>query len=106
VAGIGKGGTFDFNVQSDGTDKDSFTPFVMNGSFPSPKGQPGFGSYQGAHRIVSGAGRFANASGNILVTGAFVWFPLAGGTQGLGHFDPEVSGVISNVEPRSRQGRP
>lgn len=99
--GIGKGGTltFAFNRQPDGTYKDTFTTFVVNGSFPSPKGQLGFGTYQGSHRIVSGTGRFANTSGNILVTGAFVWFPLAGGTQELGYFNPEVSGVLTSVAP-------
>lgn len=99
--GNGKGGsmTFAFNPQPGGTYKDTFTTFVANGSFPSPKGQLGFGNYQGHHRIVSGTGRFANASGNLLVTGSFVWFPLAGGTQELGYFNPDVSGVITNVAP-------
>ncbi|WP_243319590.1 hypothetical protein [Geothrix sp. SG200] len=99
--GNGKGGTntFAFNLQPDGTYKDTFTTFVVNGSFPSPKGQLGFGNYQGSHRIVSGTGRFANASGTLLLTGTFVWFPLAGGTQELGYFNPEVSGVLTNVAP-------
>ena len=99
--GLGKGGslTFAFNRQADGSYRDTFTTFVVNATFPNPPGQIGFGSYQGSHKIVSGTGRFRNASGILLVNGAYVFLPLAGGTTETGYFNPDVTGHISNVEP-------
>jgi hypothetical protein len=66
--GQGKGGsyTFAFNKQLDGTFKDTFTTTVTNAVFPNPPGMRGLGFYQAAQKIVSGTGRFANASGKLL----------------------------------------
>jgi hypothetical protein len=99
--GLGKGGslTFAFNRQPDGSYRDTFTTFVTNATFPNPPGQIGFGAYQGSHKIVSGTGRFQNASGLILVSGTYVFFPLAGGTTETGYWNPDVTGHIYNVAP-------
>jgi hypothetical protein len=99
--GNGKGGTqtFAFNLQPDGTYKDTFTVLGTNASFPSPLGHLTVGNVQSSVKIVAGTGRFANASGHLLITGDFIWFPLAGGTQELGYFNPAVSGVMYNVAP-------
>ena len=99
--GVGKGGsdTFAFNRQPDGTYRDTLTTFATNATFPAPPGQIGFGSYQASHKIVSGTGRFRNATGTLLCTGPYVWLPAAGGTTDVGYFNLEISGNICNVEP-------
>jgi hypothetical protein len=101
LMGKGKGGsyTFAFNQRDDGSYADSFTTQVTNAVFPNPPGKVGFGYYQAAHKIVSGTGRFRNASGNIVVAGTYVFFPWAGGNAFGGRWNPDVSGKICSVDP-------
>ncbi len=99
--GNGKGGsmTFAFTPQGDATYRDTITTYVVNGSFPEPPGSLCFGTYHASHKIIAGTGRFANATGTIQISGTFVWFPLSGGTEEVGYFNPDFSGFICNVAP-------
>lgn len=93
--GKGKGGSYTFSFGLE----DSFTTYVTNAVFPNPPGKVGFGHYQGAHKIVSGRGRFQNASGNIVVAGTYAAFLLPDGITLEGRWNPDISGKICNVAP-------
>jgi len=101
--GQGKGGSYTFAFgPTDNPMKDSFTTYVTNAVFPIVPGKIGFGSYQGAHKIVSGTGRFANASGNLLMVGPWLAWPDPTSWLGVsGRFNGEISGSICNVAPPS-----
>jgi hypothetical protein len=105
MMGKGKDGTYTyaFNMREDGTYADTFTTEATNAVFPNPPGKSGFGHYQAAHKIVSGTGRFRNASGNILVAGTYVVFPWAGGTSFGGRWNGDISGKICGVDPAPQQ---
>jgi hypothetical protein len=101
--GQGKGGscTFAFNPDAQGRFQDTFTTYVTNAVFPIVPGKIGLGSYQGTHKIVSGTGRFASASGNLLMVGPWlVWPDPTSPFSGLyGRYSAEISGFICNVLP-------
>jgi hypothetical protein len=105
MMGQGKGGsyTFAFNKRADGTYADTFTTEVTNAVFPNPPGKVGLGHYQAAHKIVSGTGRFRNASGNLLMAGTYVVFPWAGGNVFGGRWNGDISGKICGVDPAPQQ---
>lgn len=101
--GVGKGGsyTFAFNGRGGGLYLDTFTTSVTNATYPIPNGHNEVGVYQGSHKIVSGTGRFINASGTILVRGTWmVAWPLADlGITPFGFWNPDITGTICNVLP-------
>jgi len=97
--GMGKGGSqfFDFGYDNDGN-HNTFTTFSTQGTFPNPPGQfPVGGTYQGAHKIAAGTGRFANASGNLFIKGPYVVWDLDKALP-QGRFNAEITGNICGVE--------
>jgi hypothetical protein len=53
--------------------------------------------YQGAQKIASGTGRFAGATGNLLVKGPFLVWDLDKEIP-QGRFNAEISGNICGVD--------
>lgn len=103
--GIGKGGsyTFAFNFQpSSGTYLDTFTTSCTNATFPVPPGRNGLASYQGTHKIVSGTGRFANASGTLLIHGSWIYLGMFADQNitPFGFWNPDITGTICNIGPK------
>ena len=91
--GMGKDGSsyFDFG------NGDTFTTTATQATFPNPPGQfPVGGSYQGAHKIVAGTGRFEHASGNLFMKGPYIVWGLADPLP-QGRFNAEITGNISGV---------
>ena len=92
--GMGKDGSSYFDFGNGNT----FTTIATQGTFPNPPGQfPVGGSYQGAHKIVSGTGRFANASGNLFMKGPYIVWGLQDPLP-QGRFNSEITGNISGVK--------
>ncbi len=100
MMGKGKGGRYSFALNFNGTGyQDSFTTEVTNAVFGNPPGKIGFGYYQASHNIVSGTGRFKNATGHLVVAGTYVFFPYAGDANVDGRWNPDVTGKICGILP-------
>ena len=93
-SGMGKNGSTYFDFGNGNT----FTTIATQGTFPNPPGQfPVGGSYQGAHKIVSGTGRFEHASGNLFMKGPYIVWGLENPLP-QGRFNAEITGNISGVK--------
>lgn len=102
--GLGKGGsyTFAFNPLPGGGYQDTFTTSVTNAAYPVPPGQGGLASYQGTHKVVSGTGRFANASGTLLIHGSWIFLGVLAdqNISPFGFWNPDITGTICNIQPK------
>jgi hypothetical protein len=92
--GMGKDGSMYFDFGGGNT----FITVASQATFPNPPGMfPAGGMYHGAHKIASGTGRFAHASGNLLIRGPYIVWDLDKPLP-QGRFDAEVTGNISGVQ--------
>ncbi len=79
---------------------DSFTYEVSNAVWPAPPGKIGFGHYIGnTATIVSGTGRFQNASGNLNISGPFIAWEDSNSPLGVyGRWNSEISGTVCGIQ--------
>ena len=99
VIGMGKDGSYRFDFGEAGT----FTTHVTNAVYPITPAKLGFGYYQAAHKIAEGTGRFQYATGNLLIAGTYLAWPLGDpndpNTPWTGRWNPDISGKICNIAP-------
>ena len=81
------------------TCSDSFTYEVTNAVFGFAPGKAGLGNYIGnSAKIVSGTGRFLNASGNLNISGPYILWPDSASPFTVsGRWNGEFSGTICGV---------
>lgn len=80
--------------------QDSFTYEVPTSVFGSIPGKAGLGKYQGnTAKIISGTGKFADASGNLNVAGPYIVWEDSNSLFGVsGRGNLELSGKICGVQ--------
>jgi len=74
----------------------------QHGTYPMPPGKSGLGYYNGVAKIVSGTGRFQNASGTTTFGGPYLLWPIEPSNPNsalAGRWNAEVSGKICDVQP-------